>query len=1541
MAKQKLNKRVVIILIVAGVVLLGGLAGGFYYLRNKDPQGFENKGDAALKAGRYKEARDNFGLAHRYSDKGTDAQNRRYYKYIKTLLAWAENDPDLTQNERWAKIREARSKLHQLLTDEPDNDDARMKLLELIWPGEGKTIAAYTRFAEQARHLLRRKPDSPKIQYQYAYTRSREAGLNPKLDKEAMDELEKAEKLNPDDPAVLQALAEHHERMARAEDNMQRLLQAEKIYQRALEELPDNAEIRLAYGQFLRRFEGIHPEMTRQEARRKSLNLFDQASRLSPEKPSVWYTIAVYHQTIGELDKARQILQKCLEIDPTFRPAYQQLALLERQSGKPEQALEILTTGIELFEKKIEQLAADQWQQAQQNRAKRLQLMMTKADLLLSLAVSGKNREENASQAKAIIEKVDKSEYALQEQPEYKYLQARLAWVNNELATATRLLEEVFKTVREGGNPRKMLEVGGLLFETYLKQGAPTKARSVQEALAANPNLAPSMQVRLMRAIVLERENRPDEARQIVETILLQDPDNQYALSIRERLDLTASSVIRESRDLYEQGLVDQAVEVLETAFAKDPTDKPVMAELINHLQRLGEEQKVRAVLAKAIEANPDDNSLKQIGELLQEKDPEKRLAMQVERIDQQFADNPLRRKIATVQLYVNAGRGEKVAETIQELEAEHGDDPLVQSVLYRVALSNQEWDKALRWAERSIQDQGKLRLRLRKPQILIRKAAALLNDKPEEARLALDDAVVQLRSLIEQSVLPEVSLTQLGRCYLLLASLEPENRESYVKQAATALDNALEYDRNSVDAVRLKLEVARLQRDTDSFRRLLDRAIKLDPHSHSIRLMWLNSLESTASREELLRQRERFERETQGEYPQNTIRLARLYEQAGQTRNAANAYARYFANADNKLAGFIALGRFLRRQGHSADVDRYYGRMLKQAESDEQKLGVKLAFVNVLEETDPALAFGFLRDDIANDPAYKDHPAVLSKLARENAQRSNWSRAAQLVQRYLDTVESPSDDFRRLHVLYRIKAGQYDRAEQLLEQLPAETVAEKAFVAQQRAQIFEEQAGMKLGQEYQDLLGKAEELYTKAISLNPQNFRSLVLRAQFYSRTGQTIKAIRDAQAAEQLTDASEVQLLLAELLAASGQTGRAEDIYRQVLTSNPSQQVYGQLLGLYLNDEDWRRLEQTVAECKKLYPKDPGYDLLLAQSYEIRARQARNANEARQLARARLQAIQSARQTAPDSPAAAMAMAQALLDNRMYDQLLEYVQSVSKNTPQLAGNLKLYRGLALAGKGRSDAAKAVYAEFIISAGPRQLQAGVDRIRRSFGRDVDAFLASAAGWVEKRPDDPVLLTTIAGAIVNAPTSKEHSRQAKAYLETALAQTQDANLRATAQAILGQTWYNLGQYTKSRDAYLAALQVQPDNITALNNLAYVYAENLDDPSRALPFARRAARIEPENPSILDTYAWTLARTGRYEEALAPMEQAVRLAAESSAGLLEYHLGYIHEQLGHLRSAQRTYQSALQRESTDAETREKIQQGLSRVQARMKQQEEQG
>ena len=59
----------------------------------------------------------------------------------------------------------------------------------------------------------------------------------------------------------------------------------------------------------------------------------------------------------------------------------------------------------------------------------------------------------------------------------------------------------------------------------------------------------------------------------------------------------------------------------------------------------------------------------------------------------------------------------------------------------------------------------------------------------------------------------------------------------------------------------------------------------------------------------------------------------------------------------------------------------------------------------------------------------------------------------------------------------------------------------------------------------------------------------------------------------------------------------------------------------------------------------------------------------------------------------------------------------------------------------------------------------------------------------------------------------------------------------------------------ANDEYRKILEIQPRQIVALNNLAYSLAVRLGQPAEALPFARRAATLSPQNASILDTLAW--------------------------------------------------------------------------------------
>lgn len=65
-----------------------------------------------------------------------------------------------------------------------------------------------------------------------------------------------------------------------------------------------------------------------------------------------------------------------------------------------------------------------------------------------------------------------------------------------------------------------------------------------------------------------------------------------------------------------------------------------------------------------------------------------------------------------------------------------------------------------------------------------------------------------------------------------------------------------------------------------------------------------------------------------------------------------------------------------------------------------------------------------------------------------------------------------------------------------------------------------------------------------------------------------------------------------------------------------------------------------------------------------------------------------------------------------------------------------------------------------------------------------------------------------------------------------------------------------GAYDAALTHYRRIIELQPANVVALNNLAYLHAVRRNSPAEALPLAKRAALLAPRSASVLDTWAWT-------------------------------------------------------------------------------------
>jgi putative PEP-CTERM system TPR-repeat lipoprotein len=91
-----------------------------------------------------------------------------------------------------------------------------------------------------------------------------------------------------------------------------------------------------------------------------------------------------------------------------------------------------------------------------------------------------------------------------------------------------------------------------------------------------------------------------------------------------------------------------------------------------------------------------------------------------------------------------------------------------------------------------------------------------------------------------------------------------------------------------------------------------------------------------------------------------------------------------------------------------------------------------------------------------------------------------------------------------------------------------------------------------------------------------------------------------------------------------------------------------------------------------------------------------------------------------------------------------------------------------------------------------------------------------------------------------------------------------------------------GYKQEAMTLYRSILEKNEKHSGAMNNLAYLYAENNGDPEQALLLAYQAFRNEPSNPIILDTLGFALLKNRHFAEAVKVLEKASELLPDMPA-----------------------------------------------------------
>lgn len=136
------------------------------------------------------------------------------------------------------------------------------------------------------------------------------------------------------------------------------------------------------------------------------------------------------------------------------------------------------------------------------------------------------------------------------------------------------------------------------------------------------------------------------------------------------------------------------------------------------------------------------------------------------------------------------------------------------------------------------------------------------------------------------------------------------------------------------------------------------------------------------------------------------------------------------------------------------------------------------------------------------------------------------------------------------------------------------------------------------------------------------------------------------------------------------------------------------------------------------------------------------------------------------------------------------------------------------------------------------------------------------------------------------PSSQTVLQLAEAYLQSGQAGLRETLLEGwlhehpgdpAVSLVLAKSYGDAGRPRDAVNLLRPLVEQHPGNTVFINNLAWHLREV--DPAEAVVFAEKAYSAEPENSSILDTYAMVLARNGQFEQALRVLDRGIARASQ--------------------------------------------------------------
>jgi tetratricopeptide (TPR) repeat protein len=393
-------------------------------------------------------------------------------------------------------------------------------------------------------------------------------------------------------------------------------------------------------------------------------------------------------------------------------------------------------------------------------------------------------------------------------------------------------------------------------------------------------------------------------------------------------------------------------------------------------------------------------------------------------------------------------------------------------------------------------------------------------------------------------------------------------------------------------------------------------------------------------------------------------------------------------------------------------------------------------------------------------------------------------------------------------------------------------------------------------------------------------------------------------------------------------GDVDKAVAAYKQALALAPnSAELRAELAGLYARQDRAVEAIETAEEALTKDPDNREANRILGSIYAALAEQRlklRPGDDPALYVPRAIAALERARAQGPDTPLD-LTLGRLYLQTKSYDKAIALLRRVQLEQPgstelammiataeegagrttdaaetlreAIADNPKFFRGLIMLAElsekqGEWDAAADAYAQ------AQALNPRIDLASRRAAALINAGKAPAARDLLQpgaaKPDaEPMVLYLYATAL----------RQSG---DLAGAEAAARRLRAAAPNdprglyVLAQVLEQRKDFDGAERALREILERDPEDATALNYLGYMLAERGQRLDEAVTLVQRALKLEPGNPSFLDSLGWAYYQQGKLDLADPPLTEAASKLPNNSV---------IQDHLGDLRFKQRRFSDA--------------------------------